>query len=72
MKVYSIQTNWSADFGTFSTLEAAQKELEKLAEERKCKPGVREFEASKNKFSYIFGREEVEVSFFIKEIEVRD
>jgi hypothetical protein len=45
MKVYSIRTNRSAEYGIFSTLEAAQKELKKLAEERKCKPGVREFEA---------------------------
>ena len=69
MKVYSIQTNRFSDYGTFSSLEAAQKELKKLAEEIKCKPGVRKFEESKNKFSYNFGWEE---TFFIKEIEVRE
>ena len=70
-KVYQIRSDNNIEYGTFSTLPAAQAELRKLADERKYRLGVRHFKQSDNEFSFVLGWEEVDVRFYIKEIEVK-
>lgn len=72
MKVYHVTTLSLNDFGTYASLESAQKKLKKLADERRNCMGVRCFEQEENSFSYLMGWEETRVRFYIKEINVED
>jgi hypothetical protein len=69
MKLYQIRSN-SRVYETFSRLKEAQQTLQKYAEERKDRFGVRCFESDENSFSFLLGWEEVEVKFWIQEVEV--
>ena len=56
----------------YSTKELAQKQLKKLADERRYKLGIHCFEETEDKFTYLLGWEERRVSYSILEIEVLD
>ena len=70
-KIYQIVSSNGTSHGLYQTLEGAQKELKKLAEERKYRLGVRHFTQDDNSFSFVLGWESVEVRFWIKELELR-
>jgi hypothetical protein len=71
MKVFQIRTASNTEHGTYSTLEGAQAELRKLADERRHRLGVRHFTQDPMSFSFVLGWESVDVRFYIREIEVK-
>lgn len=71
MSVFQICTN-NKVYDTFSNLHEAQKKLKEYAEERKNRFGVHCFEMNENSFSFLLGWEEIQVSFYIKEILVQE
>lgn len=52
----------------YSTLEKARKALKKVAEDRRCKLGVDVVIDEPDKFSYLLGWEEAQVTFSIVEL----
>ncbi len=76
MKIYAITLSFStptmlANTEFFSTKESAQKELKNIRNERIYKPGVMVIEDNADQFKYLFGWEEKQVNYEIKEIECR-
>lgn len=56
----------------FATLAGARKELNTLANERKNKLGVHNFEQSNDQFSFLIGWEEHKITFSIIELSLQD
>lgn len=56
----------------FSTVEAARKHLQKMADERRNRLGVTDFKQTENGFSFILGWEEHQVSFYIVELPIEE
>lgn len=70
--IVSNQTPWLSSAKFFDTKELARQRLKEMANERRYRLGVDCFKEEEDKFSFILGWEEVQVSFSIIEIPVEE
>ena len=69
MKLYHVRTENTKYYSGFD-LKQAQGVLIRLANERRYRMGVRCFEQDAMSFSFLLGWEEIQVRFYIEEIEL--